>query len=176
MYLQCSGLESTGDVAMKMLLATIATALLAISVNAAEVSGPAPDITLKSTSGTNVRLADLKGKVVMVNFWASWCGPCRQEMPILEKIYKDYKDAGFVLLGVNVDAEISDRDKFLSETTVTFPILDDSANVATEEFGVEAMPSTYFVDKNGNLAHLHKGYKPGEEADYIAQIKKLLSK
>lgn len=161
---------------MKHLLMTIASALLAVSVNAGELSGPAPDVTLKSTTGQNVRLADYKGKVIMINFWASWCGPCRQEMPLLEKMHKDYKDAGFVLLGVNVDAEAADRDKFLTETPVTFPILDDSQNTATEIFGVEAMPSTYFVDKNGNLAHLHKGYKPGEEADYIAVVKKLLAK
>ena len=161
---------------MKHLLMTIAASLLALSVNAGELSGPAPDVTLKSTDGKNIRLADLKGNVVMVNFWASWCGPCRQEMPLLEKMYNDYKDAGFVLLGVNVDAEAEDRDKFLKETTVTFPILDDSDNTATEEFGVEAMPSSYFVDKDGNLAYLHKGYKPGEEDDYIAQIKKLLAK
>lgn len=161
---------------MKHLLMSIASALLAVSVNAGELSGPAPDITLKSTTGQNIRLADYKGKVVMVNFWASWCGPCRQEMPLLEKMHKDYKDAGFVLLGVNVDAEAADRDKFLAETPVTFPVLDDSENTATEVFGVEAMPSSYFVDKNGNLAHLHKGYKPGEEAAYIAVIKKLLAK
>ena len=161
---------------MKHLLMSIASALLAVSVNAGELSGPAPDITLKSTTGQNIRLADYKGKVVMVNFWASWCGPCRQEMPLLEKMHNDYKDAGFVLLGVNVDAEAADRDKFLAETPVTFPVLDDSENTATEVFGVEAMPSSYFVDKNGNLAHLHKGYKPGEEAAYIAVIKKLLAK
>lgn len=161
---------------MKHLLMTIAASLLALTVNAGELSGPAPDVTLKSTEGKNIRLADLKGNVVMVNFWASWCGPCRQEMPLLEKMYNDYKDAGFVLLGVNVDAEAEDRDKFLKETTVTFPVLDDSDNTATEEFGVEAMPSSYFVDKDGNLAYLHKGYKPGEEADYVAQIKKLLAK
>ena len=161
---------------MKHLLMSIASALLAVSVTAGELSGPAPDITLKSTTGQNIRLADYKGKVVMVNFWASWCGPCRQEMPLLEKMHKDYKDAGFVLLGVNVDAEAADRDKFLAETPVTFPVLDDSENTATEVFGVEAMPSSYFVDKNGNLAHLHKGYKPGEEAAYIAVIKKLVAK
>lgn len=160
---------------MKKVLFSFAAALLAFSAHAADVSGPAPDITLKSTKGDNVRLADLKGKVVMVNFWASWCGPCRQEMPLLEKMHNDYKDAGFVLLGVNVDAEAADRDKFLAETTVTFPVLDDSANVATEAFGVEAMPSSYFIDKSGKLTYLHKGYKPGEEADYIAQVKKLLA-
>ena len=161
---------------MKQLLLGLASALFAFSAYAGDLSGPAPDITLKSTEGKNVRLADLKGQVVMVNFWASWCGPCRQEMPLLEKMYNDYKDAGFVLLGVNVDAEIEDRDEFLEEMPVTFPVLDDSDNTATEIFGVEAMPSTYFVDKDGNLAHLHKGYKPGEEAAYIAQIKKLLAK
>lgn len=165
---------------MKQLFANLtlglAAAFLAFSVSAGDLSGPAPDVTLKSTKGKNIRLSDLKGNVVMVNFWASWCGPCRQEMPLLEKMYKNYKDVGFVLLGVNVDAEIKDRDEFLAEMPVSFPVLDDSANTATELFGVEAMPSSYFIDKDGNLAHLHKGYKPGEEKAYAAQIKKLLAK
>ncbi len=158
------------------LAGTLAATLFAVSVSAGELSGKAPDITLKSTSGKNVRLADLKGKVVMVNFWASWCGPCRQEMPLLEKMYKDYKDAGFELLGVNIDAEVEDRDDFLADTPISFPVLDDSANLASEAFDVEAMPSSFFIDKDGNMTYLHKGYKPGEEADYIAQIKKLLAK
>lgn len=160
---------------MKKIFMILAATLLTVSVNAGELSGKAPDITLKSTTGKNVRLADLKGKVVMVNFWASWCGPCRQEMPLLEKIYSDYKDAGFELLGVNIDAEIEDRDNFLASTKISFPVLDDSANTASEAFNVEAMPSSFFIDKDGNLTYLHKGYKPGEENDYIAQIKKLLA-
>ncbi len=160
---------------MKTLVIGLLSLFLAITAQAGKLSTPAPDITLKSTTGENIRLADLKGKVVMVNFWASWCGPCRQEMPLLEKIYTDYKDAGFVLLGVNVDAETADRDDFMKKTPMSFPILDDSANTATEVFGVEAMPSSYFIDKDGKLVYLHKGYKPGEESVYVAQIKKLLA-
>ena len=100
---------------MKNLFVTLAAAFLAVSVNAADVAkGPAPDFTLKSTAGQNVKLSDFKGKVVLINMWASWCGPCRQEMPILDKLAKDNKD--LVVLGVNQDEEASERDAFLKTT------------------------------------------------------------
>jgi thiol-disulfide isomerase/thioredoxin len=160
---------------MKTLMTFIASTLLASVAWAGDLQGKAPDITLKSLQGENVRLADLKGKVVMVNFWASWCGPCRQEMPLLNQLQQDYQDVGFVLLGVNVDGEAAERDSFLKDHPVSFLVLDDSANLATEAFGVEAMPSSYFIDKQGNLVYLHKGYKPGEEAQYRQYVKKLLA-
>lgn len=156
-------------------LAFITACLLTLSAHAGDMNKPAPDFTAKTLSGENVRLKDFRGKVVMVNFWASWCGPCRQEMPLIEKIYKDYKKSGFVLLGLNVDGEADERDEFLKDTPVSFPILDDSEGKVADLFGNEAMPSTYFVDRKGNIRHLHKGYKKGEERDYIKQIKKLIA-
>jgi len=149
--------------------------MLSINVNAKELSGPAPDFTLKSLSGENVKLSDLKGKIIMLNFWASWCGPCRQEMPILDEIYSMYKEKGFELLGVNLDEDLDERDAFLEKTPVNFPILDDSEYTVAELYKNHAMPSTYFIDRKGNLRHLHEGYKQGEESEYIAAITKLLN-
>ncbi len=162
---------------MKRLLMSVATALLAASVNAADApKGPAPDFTLKSTTGQNVRLADLKGKVVLINMWASWCGPCRQEMPILDNLAKANKDAGLVVLGVNQDEEADERDAFLKENPVSFPILDDSKHQVAGLYKSKTQPSSFFVDRAGNLVYTHEGFKAGDDAAYAAKVKELLAK
>lgn len=141
---------------------------------AASEATPAPDFTLKSSTGENIKLSELRGNVVMVNFWASWCGPCRQEMPILQQLYDRYQDMGFVLLGVNVDEESALADKMLKDIPVNFPVLYDNENSVSKQYQVKAMPSTFMVDRDGTIRFLHKGYKPGYEDDYQQQIRTLL--
>ena len=152
----------------------ILSLFLVLSVNISAKSVAAPDFTLKSIDGKNVRLSDLRGQVVLLNFWASWCGPCRQEMPILDDIHNKYKSLGFSVLGVNLDAKSKKAIGYLKDTPVTFPVLYDPKGVTSEQYGVSAMPSTVIIDRNGNVRHLHKGFKSGYEDEYMAQIKKLL--
>ena len=185
---------------MKHLFLTVAAAVLAANVQAAEPAKAAAavkdaaaaakttateatkgaadalDFTLKSTTGQNVKLSDLKGKVVLVNMWASWCGPCRQEMPILDKLAKDNKDAGLVVLGVNQDEEASERDAFLKDNAVSFQILDDSKHTVAGLFKSKTQPSSFFIDRAGNLAHTHEGFKAGDDAVYAKTVKELLAK
>lgn len=149
-------------------------ALLPSSLPAGEVSGPAPDFTLKSRSGENVKLSELRGDVVMVNFWASWCGPCRKEMPLLDDLQEQYRDYGFTILGVNVDEDRDAAMKLLEHVPVDFPILFDPESRVSELYGVDAMPSTYLVDRDGKLRYLHRGYKPGYEDAYEEQVKELV--
>ena len=137
-------------------------------------NGPAPDFSLPARSGGNVSLSDLKGQVVMINFWASWCGPCRQEMPLLDQMHKKYEALGFKLLGVNVEADTKDAERWLTQTPVTFPILFDRENKVSQLYSVNAMPSTVFVDRKGNVRYLHRGYKAGDEGEYLNQIRALL--
>jgi len=139
-----------------------------------EMNQPAPDFTLKSSTGENVKLSELRGNVVMINFWASWCGPCRQEMPLLDEFYKKYQKLGFVLLGVNVEEDSSKAAGYLSEVPVSFPILFDNTNSVSKMYDVDAMPSTVLVDREGNLRFLHRGYKPGDEKEYKRLMKKLM--
>lgn len=139
-----------------------------------KLSGKAANFTLKSRSGKNTKLSELRGEVVMLNFWASWCGPCRKEMPLLEKIYKKYKRLGFTLLGVNVEENSRAAKNYLKDVKVSFPILFDTTNKTSKLYDVSAMPTTILIDRNGNKRFLHKGYKPGYENDYKKQIKKLL--
>lgn len=161
----------------KSLVVLVCALLFSITTSYAaseKLSGKAPNFTLKSRSGQNIKLSELRGEVVMLNFWASWCGPCRKEMPLLEKIYKKYKHLGFTLLGVNVEENSTAAKNYLKDVKVTFPILFDSTNKTSKLFDVSAMPTTVLIDRNGNKRFLHKGYKPGYENDYKKQIKKLL--
>ncbi|WP_196137437.1 TlpA disulfide reductase family protein [Aliikangiella sp. G2MR2-5] len=140
----------------------------------AEKKIPAPDFTLKSRSGENVRLSEMRGSVVLLNFWASWCGPCRQEMPILNDIHKKYEALGFTVLGINVDRKSEKAKEYLKGTPVDFPVLYDPESKVSELYSVSAMPSTAFIDRDGNVRFVHAGYKPGDEDKYKKMIKELM--
>ncbi|MFN3714845.1 MAG: TlpA disulfide reductase family protein [Alcanivoracaceae bacterium] len=143
-------------------------------VHAAPASGVAPDFTLKSRAGGNVKLSELRGQVVMINFWASWCGPCRQEMPHLEAIHKEYEDYGFVLLGINVDEKPELAERLLAQIPVSFPILFDPDSAISRLYKVDAMPTTILIDRDGNMRYLHRAYRPGYEKMYRDQVKALV--
>ena len=125
----------------------VMTTLVASLAWAAALSGPAPGFTLQSSDGEQVSLAALKGNVVMVNFWATWCVPCRQEMPHLQALYERYNSLGFELLAVNVEKNNAEgARKWLEETPVTFPVLFDPKNEVTQALqGRQTMPSTVLV-------------------------------
>ena len=163
---------------MRILARLLLLAAFVLAPTAALAAGgigqPAPDFTLKRLDGKNVRLAELRGDVVMINFWATWCGPCRQEMPLLDKLYANYKDLGFVLLGVNVEADAKAMGKYLKDVPVSFPILSDSSNSVAKLYGVAGMPSTVLVDRDGKVRFVHRGYKPGYEHEYEKQVKQLV--
>lgn len=137
-------------------------------------SGQAPDFALKGSGGENIRLSELRGQVVLINFWASWCGPCRQEMPHLDELYQKYEPLGFTLLAVNVEQDRRKADKLLADVPVTFPVLFDDRNEVSKLYDVVAMPSTVLVDRDGNVRHVHHGYKPGYEQTYQEQIRSLI--
>jgi thiol-disulfide isomerase/thioredoxin len=157
-------------------VAALAAALLATAWPAAATDSavPAPAFSLESRAGGQVSLAELKGQVVMINFWASWCGPCRQEFPALDQIYARYKPMGFALVAINVESGRADAEKFLGATPVGFPILFDPDNAVSGKYGVSAMPTTILVDRQGRVRWQHRAYKPGDEARYIEQIRAAL--
>jgi peroxiredoxin len=134
----------------------------------------APAFELGSQSGKPVDLANFKGQVVLINFWATWCGPCRKEMPVLDQLYSKYKPLGFTLLGVNVEPDPGNATGFLKSTPVTFPILFDTESKVSKLYEVAGMPSTIIVDRKGNVRYIHRGYNPGEENEYLDQIRSLV--
>lgn len=158
----------------KYTLAMALTGLLSMTSYAGTLEGTAPDFTLKSKQGKNIRLEDQRGNVVMLNFWASWCGPCRQEMPLMDEIFKKYEKFGFTILAVNVDEDSADANRFLDDVPVSFPVLYDNESRISELYNVDAMPTTIMIDRDGNKRFLHRGYKEGYEKDYEKQVKKLI--
>ena len=152
----------------------ILVAALAVPALSLADTGPAPDFQLTSAAGTPVNLAQYKGQVVMINFWASWCGPCRTEMPVLEQLHKKYKPMGFTMIGVNVEPDSATAVNWLKATPVTFPILFDTDSKVSKLYAVSGMPSTVIVDRKGNLRYLHRGYKEGDENEYLDQIRALV--
>jgi len=159
----------------KVIAASVAALSLSLPALAGSSSGgPAPAFTLASRAGQDVSLAQYKGNVVMINFWASWCGPCRQEMPLLETIYKKYNKMGFTMLGVNVEPDSNAANDWLKATPVSFPILYDRDSKVSKLYDVAGMPSTVIIDRSGKLRVLHRGYKPGDENEYLDSIRSLI--
>jgi len=137
--------------------------------------GLAPDFTLPARAGGEQSLAGLKGQVVLINFWATWCGPCRKEMPLLEQIWQRYKTLGFTLLAVNVEEDSAGATKWLDESVkVTFPVLFDRENRVSKLYDVTAMPSTVIVDRRGQVRFVHFGYTAGTENAYQDQVRTLI--
>ncbi len=159
---------------MKKIIACLLLATAVPMAFALTGSGPAANFTLKDADGNNVRLSDYRGQVVLINFWASWCGPCRQEFPLLDELHQKYQPMGFTVFGVNVEQERELADKVLREIPVTFPILFDDQNEVSEEYDVDAMPATVLVDRNGEIRFMHRGYKPGYEDLYEKQVRALI--
>jgi len=158
----------------KALRTLLVGAFLATPALAVAPAGPAPSFQLASMAGKPVSLDQYKGQVVMINFWASWCGPCRTEMPILEKLHAKYKPMGFTMIGVNVEPDSAEAAKWLKSTPVTFPILFDTKSEVSKLYSVASMPSTVIIDRKGNLRWLHRGYKAGDENEYLNQIRALV--
>ena len=135
-----------------------------------------PEIGLKDLSGKSVTVASLAGKVVVVDFWATWCAPCREELPMLEKLYKKYGPAGLVVVGVSVDKDAANIKTFLQKMPLTFPIVHDAAHAVSGKYGPPRMPSSYIVDRKGIVRYVHGGYRADDAAEFEKQIKTLLGK
>jgi peroxiredoxin len=136
------------------------------------VGQPAPDFTLKDTTGKVVRLADLRGKVVFVNFWASWCGPCRAEAQHLEAIYRKYSDQGLVILGLNNEPEHQQAVAF-AQKTCSYPVCLDAGR-AYQLYGVGGFPVTFVIDREGKVAQRHVDYTNGLEKRLAEEAAQLL--
>ncbi|MEM0910066.1 MAG: TlpA disulfide reductase family protein [Pseudomonadota bacterium] len=152
-------------------LTTLLLGALSAQTSAAEM---AEDFVLKSKDSGNMRLSDQRGNIVMINFWASWCGPCREELPLMEDLYQEYQDLGFEILAVNVDDQESKADVLLNDIEVSFPVLYDTSGEVSQLYNVSAMPTTVFVDRDGLQRILHPGYRAGDEVKYEKAIKMLV--
>lgn len=160
-------------------LATACMALAAtFSATLAEAtvkpSSAAPDFTLRASTGNNLRLQEQRGQVVLLNFWASWCGPCRQEMPHLNRLNEKYRSAGLQLWGINIDDDPRTAMAAADKLGVKFTVLLDAAKQVVRLYDLEGMPATVLIDRDGRVRYVHRGYREGYEQAYEHQIRELL--
>ncbi|MBI3368671.1 MAG: TlpA family protein disulfide reductase [Burkholderiales bacterium] len=139
-----------------------------------QTNAAAPDFTLRALDGPNLHLAEQRGRVVLVNFWASWCGPCRQEMPQLNKLHDKYRSAGLVMLGVNIDDDPRSAAELARRYDIRFPVLLDTDKAVVKRYDLGAMPATVLIDRDGRVRQLHRGYREGLELTYDQQIRELI--
>ncbi len=135
---------------------------------------PAADFALKTLDGEVVSLKALRGKVVFLDFWASWCGPCRRSMPHIEDMYKSYKKQGFQVIGVNVDKDEAKARQFLRKINVSYPIALDSNAKLMGEYRVQSMPTAFLIDKKGIIRHRIVGFSDKIAAETKTKIEALL--
>ncbi|WJG08758.1 TlpA disulfide reductase family protein [Aliiglaciecola sp. LCG003] len=158
-----------------LFVAVISLLIIAtFTAKASDTISSAPDFTLKSQSGENMRLEEQQGNVVLINFWASWCAPCREELPHFEAMQQEYQDIGFTVLAVNVDENPEKATALLKDIAVSFPVLFDDNDQVSKLYDVRAMPTTVIIDRDGNKRLTHYGYKTGDETKYQSVVKALL--
>jgi peroxiredoxin len=149
---------------------------LGSSANAAPpiVGTPAPDFALRSMKNANVRLSEHLGEVVLINFWATWSGPSRQEMPLLDALYAKYQRAGLVMFGVNIDEDRDEAAEMVQTLQVTYPILFDERKDVSRSYQLGTMPLTVLIDREGVVRYVSEGFKPGYEKRYTDKLRELL--
>jgi len=152
----------------------IASLAWASSPAASLVGKPAPDFVLKSLDGSNLRLSEFRGQVVLVNFWARWEGESRAEMPVLDHINTTYNRAGLVVLGVSVDEDERRARDFAAGMKLGYPLLLDTTPQIGRDYSIEKMPMTILIDRSGVVRFLSVGFKPGDERTYLDRIREYL--
>lgn len=157
----------------------VVAALFAVSAAAplfaAEAGRTAPAFSLPVAAGDTVALASLRGKVVYVDFWASWCGPCRRSFPWMNEMQQKYGARGLIVVAVNVDKKRADAERFLTHTPGKFLIVYDPAGTTPAAYAVQGMPSSYLIDRSGMIAYVERGFQDEHKAALEARIAALLA-
>ncbi|MEO8512458.1 MAG: TlpA disulfide reductase family protein [Ignavibacteria bacterium] len=152
--------------------------LNSLNVNSQELNSKAPDFTMSDINGNSISLADLKGKVVLIDFWASWCVPCKKSMPHIIELYNNRTDSLFTVIAVNVDEEKSKINEFAGSINVTFPfpVIFDKESKLPSIYSVEGMPTTVIIDKEGIIRFKETGFTSEVKEKMDSKIKELLLK
>lgn len=166
----------SGDLKMKRIfLAILFVMIPGVATSGAELGMPAPAVVLPTLAGgETLDLANFRGKVVYVDFWASWCGPCRQSLPELDRLRRKYAE-NFEVFAINLDENPADGMRFLDKYPVTYPVVSDANARFPEQFGVMGMPTSYLLDRQGNVRFIHQGYRDGDAEKIEAVLKQLIA-
>lgn len=145
--------------------------------NRPQVGTPASDYAATTLDGESVSLESLRGQVVLMNLWATWCGPCRMETPYLQSVYEEYRDQGFVIVGVSMDTGNAEDDvaMFVEEYGVTYTILHDPQMRGMELYQVLGLPATFLIDREGVLRWMRYGPIPEDDPSFLAALEDVLS-
>ena len=164
-----------GVFTLAVVAAVLACAVfIAMSTGDPSVGKPAPDFQTKTADGKPFRLSDLKGKVVLINFWATWCGPCAKEIPELVALQQKYAARGFTVVGVSEDKNPKDAADFAVATKMNYPVVMQTDTAKSAYGGIPALPTTFILDKNGNIVFVQEGYAPGVVEQFAKEIEKRL--
>jgi thiol-disulfide isomerase/thioredoxin len=150
--------------------------LAAFAGDAPEIGKSAPEFQATTFDGKKIQLSELQGKVVLIDFWASWCGPCRQEMPFLNELHHRYRKSPFEIMAINIDDKIENAKKFIERLSepINFTIVGDSKQQIPPLYDIKGMPTSILIDKKGVIRFWHTGFKESNEEDYISEIDGLL--
>ena len=149
---------------------------LAVTASAAEPGTQAPGFSAKTFEGKQISLADYRGKIVFVDFWASWCSPCRESLPLYDKLAADFGGDDFIVIAVNLDETAADAKKFMAEHPVKYTVVQDPDGDIPKVFGVSGMPSSYLIDRDGTIRQRHVGFSKKDVDMLRAEVTKLLGK
>jgi peroxiredoxin len=141
---------------------------------AAVVGGEVPDFALRTLEGQNLRLSEFRGEVVLVNFWATWCGACREQIASLQDLHAKYGKAGFVLLSVNLDDDTVRAIDMARRLKISYPVLMDERKEVAKQYQLENLPLTVLVDREGIVRQVYSNFKAGDEKVYLEQVRGLL--
>ncbi len=159
------------------LLFALAASVLALptSVYAVETGAAAPPFSLPTAKGEPLALDKLRGKVVYVDFWASWCGPCRRSFPWMNEMQQKYGAKGFTVVAINVDKRRADAEKFLAQIPANFPVVYDEVGTTPAAYAVKGMPSSYLIDPSGKISYVERGFVDENKAPLEDRVKALLA-
>lgn len=162
------------------ILLLITAMLPSLDALSAKIEQQAPAFTLAGMAnikpGQQISLSDYKGKVIYLDFWASWCGPCRKSLPELNEIRNKYASRGFEVIAINVDENPDDGLKFLREYSVSYPIAYDPKGTVPAAYQLKGMPYAFLIDRKGVVRHIHEGYRDGDRNKIETKVKALLGK
>ena len=157
-----------------VIVAAMALSLSAAIAAAVEPGSPAPSFDASTFDNKPIRLADYRGKVVFVDFWASWCSPCRQALPLYDKLSGEFPATDFAVVAVNVDENAADAKKFMAEHPVKYTIVQNPKGDIPKAFGIDGMPSSYLIDRDGTIRDRHVGFEPKDIDALRGEIAKLI--
>lgn len=151
--------------------------LLSSKLLAQSIGEKAPDFSGNSFTGEEIKLSDFKNKILILDFWASWCSPCRKEMPFLIELHEKFENKDFEIIAINIDTKESKAQNFLEKLEIkpNFPLLWDKSSKIPPKFKLETMPTTYLIDKKGNIRFIHKGFKESYKEEFLTELEVLFN-